>query len=101
MAKISVVERNLKRVKLYSKYLVKREKLRAIIYNVTSSLEDKLAAQLQLQQLPRNSARIRQRNRCRICGRPRAFNRLTGLCRMHMRIAIMKGYVPGMHKDSW
>lgn len=101
MAKISVVERNLKRIKVCDKYRTKRDQLRAIIQNINSSLEDKLNAQLNLQQLPRNSARTRQRNRCHLCGRPRAFNRLTGLCRMHMRIAVMKGYVPGMHKDSW
>jgi small subunit ribosomal protein S14 len=101
MAKTSVVERGKKRKKLFEQHRAKRQKLRAIIYGVEASLEEKQKAQLLLQKLPRNSALIRQRNRCRVCGRPRAFNRLTGLCRMHMRSAVMKGFVPGMHKDSW
>lgn len=90
-----------KRVKLQDKHREKREKLKAIVYNIEATQEEKMEAQLQLQKLPRNSLRIRQRNRCRVCGRPRAFNRLTGLCRMHMRIAVMKGFIPGMHKASW
>ncbi len=101
MAKTSVVERGKKRVKQYAKYNDKRQKLKAVVYSVDASHDEKQKAQLQLQKLPRNSARIRQRNRCRVCGRPRAFNRLTGLCRMHMRGAVMKGFIPGMHKDSW
>lgn len=101
MAKTSVVERGKKRVKLYEKNRAKRLKLNAIIYSVDATPEQKLEAQLEMQKLPRNSSRIRQRNRCRVCGRPRAYNRLTGLCRMHMRSAVMKGHVPGMHKDSW
>lgn len=101
MAKISVVERGKKREKLYEKNRAKRAKLKEIIYSVTATSDEKVAAQFKLQELPRNSLRIRQRNRCRVCGRPRAFNRLTGLCRMHMRGAVMKGFVPGMHKDSW
>lgn len=101
MAKTSVVERGKKRVKLQIKYRAKRDALKAVVYSVDASPEDKLQAQLNMQKLPRNSSLIRQRNRCRVCGRPRAFNRLTGLCRMHMRSALMKGFIPGMHKDSW
>lgn len=101
MAKTSVVERGKKRAKLFEKNRAKREKLKAIVYSVDATPEEKLEAQLQMQKLPRNSLLIRQRNRCRVCGRPRAFNRLTGLCRMHMRSAMMKGLIPGMHKDSW
>ena len=101
MAKTSVVERDKKRVKLQNKYCAQREKLKAIIYSVDANSEEKLEAQFKMQKLPRNSSLIRQRNRCRVCGRPRAFNRLTGLCRMHMRSSIMKGFVPGVHKDSW
>ena len=60
-----------------------------------------MQAELGLQSLPRDSSRTRQRNRCRLCGRSRAYNRLTGLCRIHMRGAVMNGLVPGMHKASW
>ncbi len=101
MAKTSVVERGKKRVKLFMKNRDKRKKLKEIVYSVEATQDEKMNAQLQLQKLPRNSSLIRQRNRCRVCGRPRAYNRLTGLCRMHMRASVMKGFVPGMHKDSW
>ncbi|HSW71735.1 MAG TPA: 30S ribosomal protein S14 [Gammaproteobacteria bacterium] len=101
MAKISVVERGKRRVKAYEKHKEARQKLKAIIYNVEATLDEKQDAQLKLQKLPRDSMVIRQRNRCRLCGRPRAFNRLTGLCRMHLRSALMKGFIPGMHKSSW
>ena len=101
MAKTSVVEREKKRVKLFEKHREKRLKLKAIVYSMDSSIDEKMDAQLALQKLPRNSLLIRQRNRCRVCGRPRAYNRLTGLCRMHMRSSVMKGFIPGMHKDSW
>ena len=101
MAKTSVVEREKKRVKMFEKYRTKRDSLKKIVYSVDASSDEKQDAQLKLQKLPRNSARIRHRNRCRVCGRPRAYNRLTGLCRMHMRGALMKGFIPGMHKDSW
>ncbi len=101
MAKTSVIERGKKRVKLQDKFRAKRDQLKEVVYSVDASPEEKMQAQLQMQKLPRNSLRIRQRNRCRMCGRPRAFNRLTGLCRMHMRSAVMKGFIPGMHKASW
>jgi len=71
--------------------MVEREKRRS----------QRLKADHQLQTMPRDSSRSRQRNRCRLCGRSRAYNRLTGLCRIHMRHAVMNGLVPGMHKSSW
>lgn len=101
MAKTSVVEREKKKAQLVIKHRAKRDKLKAIVYSVTANLEEKQEAQLALQKMPRNSSRSRGRNRCRVCGRPRAYNRLTGLCRMHMRGAMMKGFIPGMHKASW
>lgn len=101
MAKTSVVERGKKRAKLHEKYRTKRSQLKTIVYSMEANSDEKQKAQLQLQKLPKNSSLIRRRNRCYVCGRPRAFNRLTGLCRMHMRSAVMKGFIPGMHKASW
>jgi small subunit ribosomal protein S14 len=43
----------------------------------------------------------RQRNRCAICGRPRAFLRKFGFCRMHFRELALKGEIPGVLKSSW
>jgi small subunit ribosomal protein S14 len=101
MAKVSMVEREKKRARLNEKFREKRGKLKEAILNVNLSDEERWEAQQKLQALPRDSSYSRQRNRCRLCGRSRAYNRLTGLCRIHMRNAIMNGLVPGMHKASW
>ena len=101
MAKTSMVEREKKRALLNQKYDKKRKELKKIIVSLDSSDTERLDAETKLQQLPRDSSRTRQRNRCRLCGRSRAYNRLTGLCRIHMRGAVMNGLIPGMHKASW
>ncbi len=101
MAKVSMVEREKKRTRLNGKFREKREKLKEAILNINLSDEERWDAQLKLQSLPRDSSFSRQRSRCRLCGRSRAYNRLTGLCRIHMRSAVMNGLVPGMHKASW
>lgn len=101
MAKKSVKNRNAKRVKLVSRLRTKRTQLREAVSNVNLSDEERADAMHKLQQLPRDSSPSRRRNRCKLCGRPRAYNRLTGLCRLHMRKATINGMVPGMHKASW
>ena len=101
MARKSVKNRNLKRVKVANRFREKRTALKKTISNVELPFEERLDAVNKLQQLPRDSSRSRQRNRCTLCGRQRAYNRLTGLCRMHMRAVIIRGMVPGMHKASW
>lgn len=101
MAKTSMIEREKKRALLNKKYDTKRKELKAIICDLHASDDDRVSAEAKLQMLPRDSSRTRQRNRCRMCGRSRAYNRLTGLCRIHMRSAVMNGLVPGMHKASW
>ncbi len=101
MAKTSMVEREKKRARLNEKFREKRDKLKEAILNVNLSDEEKWDAIQKLQTLPRDSSITRRRNRCRLCGRSRAYNRLTGLCRIHMRSAVMNGLVPGMHKASW
>jgi small subunit ribosomal protein S14 len=101
MAKTSMVEREKKRAVLNKKFREKRDALKEAILDVNTSAEDKWEAVQKLQLLPRDSSISRRRNRCRMCGRSRAYNRLTGLCRIHMRGAVMNGMVPGMHKASW
>ena len=101
MAKTSMVEREKKRLKLNKKYHEMRVKLKTIISDLNATDDEKTEAEKKLQMLPRDSSRTRQRHRCRLCGRSRAYNRLTGLCRIHMRHAVMHGFVPGMHKASW
>lgn len=101
MAKKSVKNRNAKRRKLVLKFKAVRDQLREDVSNIHLSDKDRWEAMQKLQDLPRDSSPGRSRNRCKLCGRPRAYNRLTGLCRLHMRIATINGMVPGMHKASW
>ena len=101
MAKKSVRNRNAKRIKLVERMRVIRDQLREDVSNVSLSEKERWDAMLKMQTLPRDSSPTRRRNRCKLCGRPRAYNRLTGLCRLHMRAATIGGLVPGMHKASW
>jgi len=101
MAKTSMIEREKKRSQLDKKFADLRTTLKVAICNPELSGDERADAVWKLQSLPRDSSKSRQRNRCRLCGRSRAYNRLTGLCRIHMRHAVMNGLVPGMHKASW
>jgi len=101
MAKKSVRNRNANRIKLVNRFRAKRDQLREDVSNIHLSDKDRWEAMQKLQELPRDSSPTRRRNRCKLCGRPRAYNRLTGLCRLHMRIATISGMVPGMRKSSW
>ena len=101
MAKLSLINREAKRAKLVAKYAARRAELVAIIENMKISDEDRMAARLKLQQLPRNANPTRQRNRCTLTGRPRGVFRKFGLCRNKLREVAMRGEVPGMVKASW
>lgn len=101
MAKKSMVERELKRAKLVDKYAAKRAELKAVIQDVNASDEERFDAQLKLQRLPRDSSPVRQRNRCRITGRPHGYYNKFGLGRNMLREAAMRGDVPGLKKSSW
>lgn len=101
MAKTSMVQRELKRTKTVAKFAAKRAELKAIINNPQSSEEQVWEAQVKLQKLPRDASPSRQRNRCRVTGRPHAYLRKFGLCRNKLREHAMKGDVPGLVKASW
>jgi small subunit ribosomal protein S14 len=101
MAKLALINRELKRTKLVAKYAPKRAALSAIIDNAKLSDEERMAARLKIQQLPRNANPSRQRNRCALTGRPRGVFRKFGLCRNKLREFAMRGEVPGMTKSSW
>ena len=101
MAKTSMIEREKRRVSLNEKFHKLRQKLKAVIADINAADDERADAENKLQSLPRDSSRIRQRSRCRLCGRSRSYNQLTGLCRIHLRYAVMNGLVPGMRKASW
>jgi small subunit ribosomal protein S14 len=101
MAKLSLINRDEKRRVLVKKYAKKREALEAIINNTKVSDEDRFAARLKLQQLPRNANPTRLRNRCALTGRPRGYFRKFGLGRNKLREYAMRGEIPGIVKASW
>lgn len=101
MAKQSMKAREVKRAKLVAKFAEKRTNLKAIISGVDSSDEDRWNAVLQLQTLPRDSSSSRQRNRCRVTGRPHGFLRKFGMSRIKVREHMMRGEIPGLKKASW
>lgn len=101
MARLSIINRESKRVRLVKKYASKRQALKAIVKDVNATTEEKQDAQRRLQQLPRNSNPIRLHNRCRITGRSHGYYRKFGLGRNKLREAAMRGDVPGLVKASW
>lgn len=101
MAKVSMVEREKKRIKTVAKYANKRAELKARVKDLSLSHEERMAAQQQLQKLPRDASPIRVQRRCRITGRPHSVYRKFGLCRNKLRETAMRGEVPGLRKASW
>ena len=101
MAKLSAVQKNLRRYKLIEKYQAKRKMLKAKIKDKNISLEERFAYQNKLNDLPRNGSAIRHRNRCEITGRPRGNYRKFGLSRIKLRELSMTGDLPGVIKSSW
>ena len=100
MAKKSMIEREKKRVKLEKKYSLKRMML-LTKYKNEESFKLKLELHSKLQKLPRNSAKIRIRNRCWKTGRPRGVFRDFGLSRHVIREMAHQCLLPGVTKSSW
>jgi small subunit ribosomal protein S14 len=101
MAKTSSVDKNRKRAQLVKRLAPKRARLKAIAEDRSLPQEDRFAARLKLAELPRNSAKIRLRNRCELTGRPRAVYRKFKLSRIALRELASSGQIPGMVKSSW
>jgi len=101
MAKMAVINREHKRRAMVAKFAAKRASLVAIIENSKLSEEERSAARLKLQSLPRNSSPVRLRNRCALTGRPRGTFRKFGLGRIKVREFAMRGEIPGIVKASW
>lgn len=101
MAKVSMVQRELKREKLVKKFAAKRDALKATIKDPNTSVEDRTEAVVKLSELPRDSSPARQRNRCAITGRPHGYYRKFGLARNKLREHAMAGDIPGLVKSSW
>jgi small subunit ribosomal protein S14 len=101
MAKLCMVNREIKRIKLVQKFSVKRAELKATIKNMSLSEEERSVAREKLNKMPRDASPVRIRNRCNITGRPHGYYRKFGLGRNKLREAAMRGDVPGLVKASW
>ncbi|MCL6229686.1 30S ribosomal protein S14 [Bartonella bilalgolemii] len=101
MAKVSAVEKNRRRERMVKRYAARRARLKAIVMNQEILLEERFKASIQLAGLPRNSAKVRIRNRCEVSGRPRAYYRKLKMSRIALRNLGSLGYIPGLVKSSW
>ena len=101
MARASVINRDLKRREIVKKYSAKRTALQEVAGNLNLSDEQRTAARLKLQALPRDSSPVRLRNRCVLTGRPRGVFSKFSLGRTKVREFAMRGEIPGVIKASW
>ena len=101
MAKQSSIQKNLNRRNIVNKYNKKRQSLKKQIMKKNLSIEERFKIQSKLNELPRDSSKIRIRNRCKLTGRTRGFYRKFGLSRIKMRELSMSGALPGVVKSSW
>ena len=101
MAKMSSINKNNRRIKLANRFYLKRKNLKKIIMDKKLTLEERFKAQQKLSKLPRNSAKIRVRNRCQITGRPHGVYRKLKISRIALRKLGLEGKIPGMVKSSW
>lgn len=101
MAKKSMIEKNERRKRMAKSYGTKRQTLKEIVMNRELPVEERFAAQMKLSELPRNSAKVRYRNRCGLSGRPRGTYRKFKLSRIALRELGNFGQIPGLIKSSW
>jgi small subunit ribosomal protein S14 len=101
MAKKSTVNRNEMVKRLVKQFAAKRDALKKVANDQNLPLEERFAARLKLAELPRNSSKVRIRNRCMLTGRPRAYYRKLKMSRIALRDLSSAGQIPGMVKSSW
>ncbi len=101
MAKKSSIERNDKRQRMIKGAALKRAQLKKTFMSKDLSFEERLEAQVKLSEMPRNSAKVRHRNRCGLTGRPRGYYRKFNLSRIAVRELGNFGQIPGLVKASW
>ena len=101
MAKLSAINKNNNRIKLSDKLYKKRQSLKKIMMNKKLSLEERFKAQQKLSKMPRNSAKSRVMNRCKITGRPHGVYRKLKISRIALRQLGLQGKIPGLVKSSW
>ena len=101
MAKVSSVQKNLRRKKMSIDTRLTRARLKAIVMNKNTPIEERIQASIKLSEMPRNSSPTRVRNRCEVSGRPRGFHRKFNMSRIALRELGSAGFIPGLTKSSW
>jgi small subunit ribosomal protein S14 len=101
MAKRSSIEKAKRREKLVKLKWEKRQALRDTSYNIHLSEEEREAARIALNKMPRDSSAVRLRNRCQLTGRARGYLRKFKLSRLCFREMASMGLIPGVTKASW
>ncbi len=101
MAKKSSIENNNRRRQMVARLAAKRAELKRQANDESISLEERFQARLKLAELPRNSSKVRIRNRCEVSGRPRGVYRKLMVSRIALRDLGSNGLIPGLVKSSW
>ena len=101
MAKVSMINREMKRQKLVERFSKRRASLKEIVRNKELPMEERFRAQIKLAKLPPNSSPSRLHNRCKITGRPKGYMRVFGISRVMFREMANNGLIPGIKKSSW
>ncbi|MEM8930647.1 MAG: 30S ribosomal protein S14 [Acidobacteriota bacterium] len=101
MASKAAIAKNKKRQELVKRHWERRQELKSIIKNPEVDPETREEAIARLAKMPRNSSRVRVRNRCAVSGRPRGYYRKFGLSRIALRDLALRGDLPGVIKASW
>ena len=101
MTRKGIIQRNIKRVKLFNKFKVLRNSIKKKIYNKNCSVTKRFQMQKLFDKIPRNSSKVRIRNRCIVTGRGKGIYRLFMLSRICIREMAANGQLPGVIKSSW
>jgi small subunit ribosomal protein S14 len=101
MAKVSMKEREKKRIRIVKKHAKRRADLKENIRKSYLTEDGAWDLMDKLQSMPRSASATRVQRRCRTCGRPHGVYRKFGLCRLCLRKFVMQGLVPGLVKASW
>ena len=101
MAKKSSMEKQKRREIMVKLKWDKRQELRKKAADIHASEEERHAARIALNKMPRDSAVTRLRNRCQLTGRSRGFMRKFKLSRLCFREMASMGLIPGVTKSSW
>ena len=101
MAKVSAIEKNNRRKRMVANQKNSRDELKKIANDKNRSFEERFDAMVKLSQKPRNSSKVRIKNRCSLTGRPRAYHGYFDVSRVMLRELALSGLIPGLKKSSW